>query len=127
MSEEFNTIDITFEDNTKVIVHEYSDHPARKNSNLGNIFCADGWWRIECWTQKDGYPQLFATVIIVRVFDEKNQNKCVLVRERVYLLRIPSDGLYHATFIDRGHGALVIQFLPDEQAKVNFLPIKLPD
>jgi len=109
-----------------VIVREYAEHPARQNSNIRNVFCADGWWRIECWIPVDGVPTIFATVLMVRVFNEKLHNKFRTLTDRLCLLCIPVEGYFHDVSVLEKENALTIKFSPNEKALLGYLGLKVP-
>jgi hypothetical protein len=109
-----------------VIVREYADHPARSNSNIKNVFCADGWWRIECWIPVNGSPTIFATVLMIRAFDEKLHNKFRTVSDRLFLLYIPIEGYLQRVTVQERENALTVQFSPNETATLGYLGLKIP-
>ena len=126
MSEELYTYRYQLSENIDVIVREYADHPARLNANIKNLFCADGWWRVECWVKVNNCPTIFATIIMVRVFDEKWQNKFIELSGRLFLLCIPVEGYFLDVSIIESEGALTVQFSPNEQAVIGYLGLKVP-
>jgi hypothetical protein len=114
-------------DNVKAIVHEHTGHPARYNRNLHGLFCADGWWRAECWYNKDGSPSLFATTIVIRVFDEKHH--CTFIRRsnRFGILCIPPEGNFHDVHLIESEDAVAIRYQPNDEARLGFLALKIPE
>jgi hypothetical protein len=109
-----------------VLVEEYADHPARLNSNIRNLFCADGWWRIECRKFINGCPTIFATIIMVRVFDEKWHNQYIHKTDRLCILCIPVEGYFHGVSIMNSGSALTVQFSPNEQSILGYLGLEVP-
>ena len=113
-------------ENVHAVVSEYLDHPVRRNAHVKNLFCADGWWRVECWILVNGCPTLFATIIMVRVFDEKWHGKFSKLSDRLCLLYIPVEGYFQRVTVMERENALIIQYSPNEQPVLGYLGLKVP-
>ncbi len=126
MSDELDVTRYRLNDNIYVVVREYLDHPAKLNTNIKRLFCADGWWRVECWTLSDPGLALFATIIMIRVFDEKWQNKSIALSDRLSLLCIPVEGYFHGVSVSEPGNAITVQFSPNEEAVLGYVGLKVP-